>query len=63
MKIKSVEIDTDFGRRIIQISPPLEVDPASSMPEYFPTLIAMLWEMLHPEAFKGAESKVLKVEA
>jgi len=42
MKIYSMEIQTDLGRRVIQLSPPISIDPTGVMPPHFRSLIEML---------------------
>jgi hypothetical protein len=54
MKINSIEIDTDLGRRVIQISPPLDVDPSGDMPVPFRSLTDLLWSVLCQVASQGA---------
>lgn len=46
MKIKSIEVDTDLGRRVVQVSAPMEVDPVGEMPPHFRSLTEMLWSVL-----------------
>ena len=54
MKIHSVEVTTDLGRRVIQLSPSIEVDPTGAMPERFRSLTTVvLWEMIQQVAFHG----------
>lgn len=46
MKIRSIEVDTDLGRRVVQLSSPLDVDPAGDMPPHFRSLTEALWGVL-----------------
>ena len=55
MKLKSIEIDTDQGRRIIQISPPIDVDPTGAMPPHFRSLTEHVWDVIRHVALHGSE--------
>ena len=62
MKIKSIEVDTDLGRRVVQISPPIEVDPTAEMPSHFGSLIELLWNVMRqvatdPKAFSAPKAE------
>jgi len=63
MKIQSIEVDTDLGRRVVQLSPPLEVDPTGGMPLPFRSLIELLWNVVHQVAVAGPSFSVPKTEA
>ena len=65
MKIYSIEIETDLGRRVVQISAPLDVDPSGDMPPHFRSLTELLWDVLRQVADLGPElaASVPKVEA
>ena len=65
MKIYSLEIETDLGRRVVQISAPLDVDPSGDMPPHFRSLTELLWNVLRQVADLGPElaASVPKVEA
>jgi hypothetical protein len=63
MQIKSIEVDTDLGRRVIQISPPLEVDPSGEMPPHFRSLTELLWNVMRQVASQAPEFQLPKVEA
>lgn len=54
MKIFSIEIETDLGRRVVQLSAPLDVDPYGNMPASFRSLIEVLWGVLQQVAIHGA---------
>jgi len=60
MKIKSIEVDTDLGRRVVQLSAPLDVDPAGDMPPHFRSLTEALWGVLRE--FATPVSVTTKVE-
>lgn len=46
MKIKSIEVETDVGRRTVQLTAPIDVDPAGDMPPHFRSLTELLWKVL-----------------
>jgi hypothetical protein len=43
VKIYSIEIQTDLGRRVVQLAAPIEIDPAGDMPAQFRSLTEVLW--------------------
>ena len=61
MKIKSIEVDTDAGRRTVQLTAPIDVDPTGEMPPPFRSLTDLLWKVLCEVAAKPP--KAPKVEA
>ena len=63
MKIKSIEVDTDIGRRVVQISPPIEVDPTGEMPPNFRSLTELLWNVLRHVATQADAFTAPKAEA
>lgn len=63
MKIYSIEIETDFGRRVVKLSAPLDVDPHSDMPPSFRSLTELLWGVLHEVASQGAALSPPRAEA
>ena len=65
MKIYSIEVQTDVGRRVAQFAAPIEVDPLGSMPEQFRSFPDLLWSILQQVALNGAElaAAAPKVEA
>lgn len=46
MKVYSMEIQTDLGRRVVQLAAPLDVDPTGDMPAHFRSLTEVLWGVL-----------------
>jgi hypothetical protein len=50
MKILSIEVQTDVGRRVIQLGVPLDVDPNGDMPIQFRSLTEVLWGLLRDGA-------------
>jgi hypothetical protein len=50
MKIFSIEVETDLGRRVVQLVGPIEVNPLGDMPSHFRSLTELLWNILHEVA-------------
>jgi hypothetical protein len=66
MKIKSIEVETDFGRRHIQLTAPIDVDPTSEVPPaQFRSLTDLLWNVLRQVAIQSPQlaATAPKVEA
>jgi hypothetical protein len=66
MKIYSMEVETDLGRRVVQLAAPLDVEPQTAMPQLFRSLTEMLWHVLHESATQASGSWIVappKVEA
>jgi hypothetical protein len=59
MKIYSLEVTTDLGRRVVQFSPALDVEPHGDVPLQFRSLPELLWGVLCEAAVQTAP----KVEA
>lgn len=55
MKIYSIEVDTDHGRRTFQFSPPLDVDPRGAIPPQVQSFPGLLWKLVQQLAVNGAE--------
>jgi hypothetical protein len=55
MKIYSIEVETDLGRRVVQLAGPLDVNPLAEMPPQFRSLTELLWGVLQQVALKGDE--------
>jgi hypothetical protein len=56
MKIYSIEVVTDLGRRVVQLSAPFDVDPTGPMPPHFRELATdVLWGVLRQVALQGNE--------
>ena len=53
MKIYSIEVETDLGRRVVQLTPPLDVEPHGDMPPHFRSLTELLWNVLRQAAIQG----------
>jgi len=52
MKIYSIEVETDLGRRVVQLSGPLDVEPLGDMPSHFRSLTELLWNVLREVAIQ-----------
>lgn len=62
MKILSFEFQTDLGRRVVQLSPPVSVETSGEMPPHFRSLTERLWSEMCKFAAHG-EDLVPKVQA
>jgi hypothetical protein len=58
-----MEVETDLGRRVVQLAAPLDVDPQGDMPPLFRSLTEMLWHVLHEVAVQEPSLTSPKVEA
>lgn len=63
MKIYSMEIETDLGRRVVQLAAPLDVEPQGDMPPLFRSLTEMLWRVLCDVAVQASLLAPPKAEA
>ena len=63
MKIYSIEVETDFGRRVVKISAPLDIEPQGDMSQPFRSLTELLWGVLCEVASQGAALSPPRVEA
>jgi hypothetical protein len=65
MKILALEVATEFGRRTVQISPPVDVEPFGDMPPQFQTLTQKFWEIICAIAANSSElaARAPKAEA
>lgn len=43
MKIYSIEVQTDLGRRVVQLAAPIDIDPIGDMPPQLRSLTEVLW--------------------
>lgn len=55
MKIYSIEVGTDLGRRVVQIAAPFDVDLSGDMPPQFRSLTEMLWNVMRQIENQSAE--------
>lgn len=63
MKIFSMEVETDLGRRVVQLAAPLDVDPRGDMPPHFRSLTELLWNILREVAIQQPALTLPKAEA
>jgi hypothetical protein len=64
MKINSIEVDTDLGRRTVQLSPTIDVDPTGDMPTHFlQAFTELLWNLMQQFARESSTFSAPKVEA
>ena len=63
MKIYSIEVETDAGRRVIKLGAPMNVDARGDMPPAFRSLTEMLWGLLREIAAQAPSSTTPKAEA
>ena len=63
MKIHSIEVETDGGRRVVKLSAPIDVDPRGDMPAHFRSLTEALWGLLREVALQAPVSSTPKAEA
>lgn len=61
VKIFSIEVETDAGRRVVKLAAPIEVDARGDMPAHFRSLTEFLWGVLREVARQAPE--VPKAEA
>jgi hypothetical protein len=53
MKILSIEVMTDAGRRVIKLAAPIDVDARGDMPPQFRSLTDVLWGLLREVAVQS----------
>lgn len=63
MKIYSIEVETDLGRRVVQLAAPLDVEPHGDMPTHFRSLTELLCGVLCEVASEGAALSPPRAEA
>ena len=63
MKIYSIEIQTDLGRRVIQLAAPIDVDASGDMPPVFRSLTETLWGFLREVAAQAPTPTTPMAEA
>lgn len=63
MKIYSIEVQTDLGRRVIQLEAPMNIDPTGSMPPQFRSLTELLWGVVCEVAENAPGLTAPKAEA
>lgn len=63
MKIFSIEVETDVGRRVVKLAAPINVEPGGDMPQHFRGLTEMLWGLLREVAIQAPSPTRPKAEA
>ena len=63
MKIYSIEVETDLGRRVVKLAGPLDVEPHGDMPPAFRSLTELLWDVLREVASQGPALSPPRAEA
>jgi hypothetical protein len=63
MKIYAMEVQTDLGRRVVQLAAPIDVDPTDDMPPHFRSLTEVLWGVLREVAVQAPAQTIPKAEA
>ena len=63
MKIYSIEIQTDLGRRVIKLDAPIDVDARGDMPAPFRSLTEVLWGLLREVAAQAPAPTVPTAKA
>lgn len=63
MKIYALAIETDLGRRTVQLPQQIAVDPYGDMPPQFRSLIEVWWDALREIAIHPPELTRPKAEA
>jgi len=63
MKIYSIEVMTELGRRVVELTAPIEVEPSGAMAPPFRSLTECLWGVLCQVTAMGSELFPPKVEA
>ena len=63
MKIYSIEIQTDLGRRVVKLAAPINIDPTGAMPPQFRSLTELLWGVVCEAAENVLAPTTPKAEA
>lgn len=63
LKIFSIEVETDLGRRVVKLTAPLDVEPTTDMPASFQSLTRVVWGLLREVATQAPSSTTPKAEA
>ncbi len=63
MKIYTIEVETDAGRRVVKLAAPLDVDARGDMPSNFRSLTELLWGLLREVAVQSPSPTTPKAEA
>ena len=63
MKIFTIEVMTDSGRRCVKLAAPIDVDTRGDMPLHFRSLTEVLWGLLREVAAQEPASTEPRAEA
>lgn len=63
MKIYSIEVLTDAGRRVVKLGAPIEIEPNGAMPMHFRGLTEVLWGVICEVATNAAALAPPKAQA
>ena len=63
MKIYSIEVQTDLGRRVVKLAAPINIDPTGVMPSQFRSLTELLWGVVCEVAENALLPTTPKAEA
>ena len=61
VKVRSIGVSTDLGRRVVQLGAPMDIDARGDMPPPFRSLTEILWGLLREISTQKIEAP--KVEA
>lgn len=63
MKIYSMEVQTDLGRRVVKLAVPIDITPTGVMPVHFRSLTEVLWGIVCEAAANSLTPTTPKAEA
>jgi hypothetical protein len=63
VKIYAIEIETEFGRRVVKLGAPIDVDARGDMPPHFRALTEVLWGLLREVAAQAPSPTIPTAEA
>lgn len=63
MKIFSIEVETEVGRRVIKLAAPIDVDASGDMPPIFRSLTEGLWGLVREVAAQAPIPTTPKAQA
>lgn len=63
MKIYSIEVETDCGRRVVKLAAPIDVEALGDMAPPFRSLTEVLWGLLREVAAQAPSSTPSKAQA
>lgn len=63
MKIFSIAVETDLGRRMVKLAGPIDMDTRGDMPPQFRALTEVLWGLVREIASQAPDPTTPKAEA